>query len=203
MKTLASMSGIAIVWMSVATVTADPILLASYETTGGIEISVASEPLVRLALELSTSSPPYESFRLGMGVMWEDNDAGVIDFAASTDDAFEGFAGLALNGIDDEFAVLVLFQDQGGGSGGPESQLFGGSPDLVGNELEFVRLIVHDLQIEPSAQFPLGFKVDYDLTYEFFGSLVPEPHTVALLTAGASLVFRQCGVRRAQGKRRT
>ncbi len=171
-------------------VSADPILLASYDVTGGGEIALASLPQVQLVLQLSPENSPSQSYRLGTGVFWEDDAVGSIDFAPGMPESFSEFASLATNGIDDEFGVLALFAEGGGGSGGPESWLFAESPDLVGNELENVRLIVHDLQIAQSTQYPEGFEFDYALTYEFYGSPVPGPRTLTCLVMGVSMLKR-------------
>ena len=55
----------------------------------------------------------------------------------------------------------------------------------MGYELDFVRLIVRSVHFEPWLSD--GVTVNYGLTYEFYGSVVPEPETLGLLCAGLSL----------------
>lgn len=171
---------------------AGPVLLASLDEISGISSSGTGpppEPRVQFVLELSPH-PTVLGPRVGLGVFWEDGDTGVVDFTPETDDGFVGFAGFATNGIDDWLTDLIIFQDGGGGGGGaPESVRLLMSPDLVGYQLDFLRLLVHDLTIEefsPEDRPDLhGIRVLANLTYEFYRTPIPEPGTLMfLISAG-------------------
>ena len=193
MKKISCITLVAIL-VSLGTSRAGPVLLASLDETSGISSSGTgppAEPRVQFVLELAPQ-PTVLGFRVGLGVFWEDGDTGAIDFTPETDNGFVGFAGFATNGIDDWLSDLIIFPDGGGGGGGaPESVRLLMTPDLVGYQLDFLRLIVHDLTIEefspvdrPDLQ---GIRVLANLTYEFYGALIPEPTTITVLATG--LVF--------------
>ncbi|MBU0716609.1 MAG: hypothetical protein KJ749_00030 [Planctomycetes bacterium] len=177
---------------------AGPVLLAYFDQTSGVASAGTAPPpehRAQFVLEL-TPYPAVLGPRVGLGVFWEDGDSGVFDFTAETDNGFVGFADFATNGIDDWLMDLILFPGGGGGGGGaPESVRLGTSPDLSGYRLALVRLIVHDVTIEsfsPEDQPDLeGTRVLGHLTYEFYGTVIPEPTTLCLLATGAALVMRR------------
>lgn len=173
---------------------AGPVLLASFDQTSGVESSGTGPPpehRAQFVLEL-TPYPVVLGARIGLGVFWEDGDSGVVDFTPETDTGFVGLADLATNGIDDWVMDLIIFPGGGGGGGGaPESVRLGTSPDLIGYQLDLVRLIVHDVTIagfSPEDNPDLeGTRVLGHLTYEFYGTVIPEPTTVTLLTAAVAI----------------
>lgn len=183
---------------SCAMVHAGPVLLASFDLTSGVGSAGTGPPPehhAQFVLELR----PFiigDGPRIGLGLFWEDGDSGVADFTLETDSGFSGFADLATNGIDDWLVDLILFPDGGGSGGGaPESVRLGTSPDLIGYQLDVVRLIVHDVTIEPwspkdSPELD-GTRVLAHLTYEFYGTVIPEPATLSLLAAGAAYLLRR------------
>lgn len=176
------------------TVSAGPILLASFDATSGVASAGTGPPpehRVQFVLEL-TAYPDVLGSRVGMGVFWEDGESGVVDFTPETDNGFLGFADLATNGINDWLIDLIIFPGgSGGGGGAPESVRLGTSPDLIDYQLDVIRLVVHDVTIEqfsPKNNPDLeGTRVLGHLTYEFYGTVVPEPTTITVL--GASLVI--------------
>lgn len=125
--------------------------------------------------------------QLGRGVFWEQGDTGSVEFGAATDPGFEVFADLATNGMDDVFGDGVFWPTGGVISRSLESEVFQGSPDLVGFELDFVRLSVRQVDFTPfeSPTGVPGVTVDYDLTYDFFGHPIPEPSSIILVGPGA------------------
>ena len=150
------------------------------------------EMRVQFVLEIfaQDSFPPGP--RLGTGIFWRDGDSGTVDFAPETDPDFLSLAVLATNGVNDDYRIHTNWPDgAGGGGGGFESRLFGRSPhageppDLVGYELELIRLTVENVNFEPwPGDDGDGYFVLADLRYEFFGSVIPEPATLVLLVGG-------------------
>ncbi len=176
----------------------DPVLLATYEfwTNGGG--APQSDSCVELTLQLTPQHPPVEYRGLGsdLGLFWEDGDQGSFDYDANNDSEFNEFATLASNGIDDVVILSTMFPNGGGkGNIGTESELFGAAPDLVGFDLEMVRLIVEEVQIDPWIPDPVnypqltGFKYNVFGKYEFYGHIVPEPCSLAVQILGFLLLF--------------
>ncbi len=64
-----------------------------------------------------------------------------------------------------------------------ESSAFGTGADLVGNDIESIRLVVDELTLSSDAE---GYEYRVDATWEFWG--VPEPATLSLLALGGLLV---------------
>ena len=158
------------------------------------------EMRVQFVLELfaQDSFPPGP--RLGTGIFWREGDSGTVEFAPQTDPDFLFLAGLATNGVNDEYRIHTNWPDgTGGGGGGAESRLFGRSPhagdppDLVGYELELIRLTVENVDFEPwPGDDGDGYFVLADLRYEFFGSVIPEPATLVLLVGGIAYLVPSC-----------
>lgn len=182
---------------------AGSVLLASYETRTNGGGTPESDPRLEFILQLPADlpdTPQKHSFGLGLGsdVFWRDGDQGSFVFTPSNDGAFAGFASHASDGIGDYFMLSTRFPSGGGnGNLGTETELFGMAPDLVGYNLDFVRLIVQDISLTPWVPDPIdhpdiqGFLFETRLTYEFYGSPIPEPATLTLGLAGALMV--SCG----------
>lgn len=198
MKVLILLNVLGLLLASSETLTAEPVLLASYDFTSEGGHAPESDPRVEFILQLPTTFPPSDFFGLGvdMDIFWEDGDQGSFDFSAGTDEAFDDFALFATDGIEDNFTIFDLFPSGSGGGTppSPESVLFGVSPDLVGNELQLVRLIVHEVSFEPWVPDPVqypeieGFLYSADLTYEFYGTPIPEPTTLIVLACGLVII---------------
>ncbi len=182
---------------------AGPVLLTSLvlrEDSAIAGLNLDIEPRVEFILRSSSES--FGSWvDVGRGISWSNGDDGSVDLSVNTDASFTEFSSLLTDGANDFFAEGIVFSDGSVAYGsGPESDVLGTSPDFFGYDLEFVRLTVSDLLIEPyqSQQFPelLGISVTADVTYDFYGSPVPEPFTIVLLGAGMVLVFlgRSCRV---------
>lgn len=168
------------------------VLLATHDAQVGGGVAPQDEMRVQFVLEIfaQDSFPPGP--RLGTGIFWRDGDSGTVDFAPQTDPDFLSLAVLATNGVNDDYRIHTNWPDgAGGGGGGFESRLFGRSPhageppDLVGYELELIRLTVENVGFEPwPGDDGDGYFVLADLRYEFFGSVIPEPATLVLLVGG-------------------
>lgn len=173
---------------------AGPVLLASYDEVFRGGTAPQSIARVQFSLQLSLDVPVAidELSGLGAGIWWEAGDQGTVDFTRDTSVAFADFAAAATDGIDGRFASLTgFFQGNDHGVIGPESSLFNRSPDLVGYELEIVRLIVHELRFEPLViDTSEGFSVESHITYQVYGSPIPEPSTVMLLAGGVLVLAR-------------
>jgi hypothetical protein len=126
---------------------------------------------------------------------WEHSESGQFDFASSNSPDFAEFAQLVTDGHNDFIVTLgYVFACGGGGPGYQEADVLGGDPDLSGTRLEFVRLIVADLTLEPQ-EHPCncGTSIHYDanLIWEFWGTPVPEPAAIVLLTVGLLFLSRR------------
>lgn len=126
---------------------------------------------------------------VGSGRLWSDAETGTVDFDADNDPHFDAAALLLTNGVDDE----LTFFAGGGGSGRLESMWGFGTPDLVGYEVETIRLIVHSAEIHPwfHEEFGEGREWSFDITWQFYGTPVPEPGTAALLLMSGPVAMRR------------
>lgn len=185
--------------------TASPILLASFDEHLVRPASAPALPMVEFRLE--TESAGTAAF-LGVGRLWEAGQKGSIEFSEATDPAFAMFAQIATNGVDDVVRDGVIWHHPDG-SGGTlaenlESLLYKGNPDLIGYHLQSIRLTVHDVAFGPYV-FPSGrdgLYVDYHLTYEFYGTPIPEPTTGGLMFVCSLVLMVFCptfGTRRGIG----
>lgn len=172
---------------------AGPVLLGSFDAVPNGGSASEADPRLEFILQLPTTVPPTEFFGLGMGrdIFWQDRDLGTAYFDASNDPAFESFAFHATDGLDDQFILWPLFPSGGGdGNLGTESELFGVSPDLVGNTVEYVKLTVFDVRLDPWIPDPdthpdiQGFEFLAFVRYDFYGSAIPEPVTLVFLVSG-------------------
>lgn len=187
-------------WAASAVPARASILLATYEfwTHGGG--SPAPEPRVEVILQLPTEFPPTDFFGLGVGldVFWADGDQGSFDFTSASDPAFDAFAASATDGRLD-LAILWTLLPSSGGSGDLETEenIFGNATDLIGFNLETVRLVVHEASITPWNPDPndnpvfAGYKFDITGAYEFYGSPVPEPGTFVFCVLGIAVFSRR------------
>ncbi len=190
--------GAVVVLGTCGTSVAGPVLLTSLAMRKDAAISGTNlniEPRVEFILRSSSES--FGSWvDVGRGISWSNGDDGSVDLSANTHASFTEFSSLLTNGVNDYFSQGTVFSEGSGAFGfGPESELLGTNPDFFGYDLEFVRLTVADLLIEPyqGQQFPQisGISVTALVTYDFYGSPVPEPFTIVLL--GAGMVFAILG----------
>jgi hypothetical protein len=197
MKVVTLLNVVGVLLASSETLTAEPVLLASYDFSSYGGHAPESDPRVEFILQLPAGSPPATSYGLGadLDIFWESGDQGLFNFTSSTDEAFDNLALSATDGIEDNFTIFDLFPSGGGGATPPhpESVLFGVSPDLVGNEVQLVRLIVHEISFDPWVPDPVqypeieGFTYTASLTYEFYGTPIPDPGTGTLAAAFLAL----------------
>ncbi len=170
--------------------TAGPVLFTIDKTEGTGVSPLSPIAPVEILLEHDPGVVPLELTQIGLGILWDDGDSGTVDFTSETDPNFDTFVAGLTNGVDDFISVLVEWPDQGGGGGGATESSWGfGSPDLFGYEIDLILLTVHDVQIDPWMQD--GFYAEVDLTYEFYGSLIPEPTTLTLLAVGVVGILRR------------
>lgn len=176
----------------------ESILLASYDFTSTGGHAPESDPRVEFVLQLPATSPPTGYFGLGANrdIFWMDDQPGVHEFTSRDGMDFLQFAQYATDGIEQNISLWDLFPSGSGGASPlmRESSLFSASPDLVGNELEMVRLIVRRIEVDPWVPDPEnypeieGFRHETELTFEFYGLPIPEPSTIALTVIGAMMI---------------
>lgn len=165
-------------------------LIASYNVVGFMGTSKSTCPnpmMVNLFLEHDSVDFSHV-VQLGAGQQyWAAGAAGIYDFAPTNTQNFAEFASLLTDGQDDFLLEYLYVEDCGGGNigGDSESSRLGGVPDLIGNNLEFIRLIVHDIAVDPydpPCECGPGTQFDADITWQFWGTPVPEPATLGLLS---------------------
>jgi len=136
------------------------------------------------------------SYRAPQVLFWEDGFTATIDFDESFDGPpFEHFVRMAesvTDGIDEPMALWGYvsggcFQSLPGIPYIMESQVFGRPTDLVGNEIDLIRLIIANLELEQVAG---AQTYDLQVAYEFWGRPIPEPRIAAVIGI-ATLIFRR------------
>jgi uncharacterized membrane protein len=155
------------------------ILLASFESDFQGGCNRCSSSAITFALE--GYSPDWSTHtQLGMNYpLWTHGDSGTYVFHAGDGPDFWNTAELLTNGIDDTtFLIGYVGGYGGGGSGGPESLIFGTNPDLIGNQIDYIQLTVQDVYIEP---YGGNVYTGAHVTYEIWGQPIPEPTTLGLI----------------------
>ena len=179
------------------TASAGPVLITSLDFHGGLGHAPESEQRVEFFFEITSADLDPPGIRLRQGTLWSEGDEGIQEFTADTNPSFASFTDMITNGVNDRFLQYSLWPDgMGGASGRFESGVFdrdlaaGDPPDLIGYRIDMLRLIVRDVDFEPWP-FPQnnGFTVDYNLTLEFYGAVVPEPLTLVILLVAGIPVF--------------
>lgn len=160
---------------------ASQILFSLEHMLGGAQAPFAAADGLQLILQYEVQEPP-----LGSGLLWEHGSNGSYDFSAGNTPNFAQFVQHVTNDVDEEISLLIRNAGGGGGGDGPwsESNWGFGSPDLSGNQVDFIRLIVHNINIQPYVlpePFGDGLQWEAHFTWEFWGTPVPEPGTAALV----------------------
>lgn len=184
-------TSLVVLFISTSRMQADPVLLAAFDGHLVRPASAPAEPRVELHLLAESEGL---SAALGPGITWGQSDSGSVEFNTGNSAQFAVFANIAANGVDDIVRDGVFWPADIGGGGvfaeNRESLLYDRTIDLVGFRLESVRLTVHGVEFGPYV-FPNGADglfVDYDVTYEFYGTPIPEPLSAALLLVGAAIL---------------
>ena len=144
---------------------------------------------------VSPVEPPPGLALVGREAYWQDGASGSYDFSVDSSGEAAALASLVTNGYDDEIGLLTYNEFYGSqGSAALESQWGFGNPDLAGNQIDFIRLVVHDLTIQPyddGPPFGEGLEWNGHITWEFWGTPVPEPASAMLLFLTATLLLRR------------
>jgi hypothetical protein len=142
--------------------------------------------------------PPFYCKVIGRGLAaWNDGESGSYEITPSNEPLWNEFSASLTNGLDDQLLLLteIRSSEGAGGCGGLESWFFPTGHDLAGNQLDFVRLDVsnvHIWTIDPAVQWQ-GWTAD--VTYEFWGTPLPEPATTLPILL-AALLWRRGRQRR-------
>jgi len=162
---------------------AAPILLANYNQawpagpSGAPPTDRVEFPLAHLRLG------EVFPFTIGQDVSWFDGQPGSVVLHASNDSNFLEMAERLTDGLDEELFSMLFAGSSGVGSPQSESIQHGIAPDLIGNEIEYIRLNVYEISIVPFVhpQFGPRIQISASVSYEFWGKPVPEPASLALL----------------------
>ena len=171
-----------------------------YTPNGGASPAFAANG-VQFVIEFESQVVPGQFKLFGCQAYWQDGEVGTYEFSEDNSLDFVDFVQLVTNGIDDEIALMTWNAPYGGsGHLATESEWGFGDPDLSGHEIDFIRLVVHDLSlqtyIDPSYGCE-GLKWFGHVTWEFWGEPIPEP-TTAMLLCTAALICCRKSPRRAQ-----
>lgn len=196
MSTSIGFLGIAAVWAvaSAPTVSASQLLETLDLAPAGAHSPMQAPNGIQFVIQFRSLIDPGFIEYFGRDVTWPDNDSGNFDFTSVNSNEFLQLSFIVTNGVDDDLGFLIRTPDGnlGGGHSGTESSFGLGTPDLVGNQIDFIRLVVHDLSIQPFMSPFAGEGIQWDahITWEFWGTPIPEPATVCLLALGA-LILRK------------
>lgn len=194
--------------LSVASASAGPVLLGTFGGRAGSGATELHDPRAQLGLLLTSSTDTGGNIPLG-DILFSTNflgegESGDYWFDARTDSRVVRFGELLTNGLDDFMGLVTVWSESVHvGIRGDHESFFlgrdtsaGQSPDFIGYRLDSIRLIVRDVTIEPFVVLEQeGLVATFDFAYEFYGVLVPDPATFALLVMG-SLGILACRVLR-------
>lgn len=176
---------------------AGPVLLGSFDRVDGSGSTGITDPRVQLGIAVLPINDLPDSVSLDMILFsdsfLEEGGSGTFDFDRHNSDLFAEFADLFTNGVDDRLVLSTVWSGFGhvGIQTRFESFFFdrdipaGEVPDFAGYELDFIRLVIRSVDIEPlTIQGLDGFRASLDYSYEFHGTPIPEPATFLLLVSG-------------------
>jgi hypothetical protein len=175
-----------------------PLYSLNYEPDGAHAPAHAPQGL-QFLIDFESPVNPGHPEDLGQQAYWQDQSSGSYDFNSGNSPEFADLVQILTNGIDDEIVLLTHIEFYGGGGEGMlESEWGFGNPDLAGNQIDFIRLVVHDLSIQPYSNPPYGEGLQWNshITWEFWGTPLPEPASAFLLLCGSALFRRSPRSRR-------
>lgn len=172
---------------------ASELLFAKNQQFGGSRAPFAAPEGFQFTIQFPSTSSANGLSQFGSGVFWQNAESGTHEFYLTQDPPeFQELSSVLTNGFDDNltFYLANAIGDSSGYGPWEESNWGFGYPDLSGNQITSIRLVVQNLSIQPYFDPPFGNGLQWDaqITWEFWGNPVPEPST-ALLTLAALIVF--------------
>jgi len=170
-------------------------LLASFDRVWPTEDGAGWAPADAVELALShLRENEFIPTEIGRGLFWLAGQSGTVEFNSRNCPAFAGMVGRISDGLDNEVFSSLYVGHAGVGGPRSESIQFGFVPDLVGNAISSIRLTVREVEIIPFQHPTLGSRIHVgaDLTYEFWGTPVPEPSTIGFLGFVGMIWLRRC-----------
>jgi hypothetical protein len=172
---------------------ADLIYSLDYAVSGGIAPFTAPEGF-QFLIQFPSFNDPGATKRFGQyeHVFWQDGASGSYDFTPALTADFGDLAYVITNGHDDQLGLLMYDSSTlCDGDILAESEWGLGHPDLAGNPIDLIRLVVHDLSVQPWYPFGKnGLIWNGHISWEFYGTPTPEPAAVVLMF-GAALLLRR------------
>lgn len=169
-------------------------LVWSLDISGSVHTLVPESEEVQFVLDLqSMDDPIHGPFELASPFL-RDGDRIAVDFRPDAPSDFSGFAALATNGAIDDLRFAWRWRDDPCpfpclGQGGSIGEF-----DLQGYLLEFVHLRIHEMEIEPvDGPHPDEFVFTFSVTYDFYGTPVPEPEALAHLIIAVGTITSLIG----------
>ncbi len=185
----------------VSSATADSILLGSYSCVlgqgGGLVGEQLSGPVrVYLCVWPTITSDYWDCTEVGgtTAPLWEVNSAGTYDFTSASE-GFTTLQSLWTDGIRGLVGPSSRLRKPSGGTWMAglimsESLFLGQAPDLVGYQIDFVRLHVYSVSLLWDPETRLN-QMLVDTKWEVWGQPLPEPAGALLALVGLTVLRRR------------
>ena len=158
-------------------------MLVSFDRSYSLNSDAFDDPLAFVGIRIGyfmfgATSPLFDTLTIR-----PENEGQTYSISSLLDDPdYDGFTALFTNGQSEQLGFSIIYP-QGGSSGQgiSESGLFSGTaPDAIGYQIESYAITVSRLSLdEPSNTYT------FDYSFQAYGTPIPEPGTLTLLSLGA------------------